>query len=440
MDHLKQLRLSSLRLLLLLLVLYCPRLKGFEEIDPPPNRTDIRESCPHVFLLLFDTDNYTLVENGTALWIQGYYFNVSFYDNFSRPVICAYVINPSPLTDFSSAVLITAVSITSLSILASMALLITYTLFRTLRTFPSKVIMNLAAAFLAGDVCYMVRTSLLFHNKVEDWRIGVVVESYFFYTRFMWMALAGFEMCRNIFNGLQMKFASQRDKKILLMVYVLLGWGVPLLLDAILAAVEFTDNEAKHLFGIGGYIITLVPISLMLLFNVGVVILLSIMLHSAAVSKSKFNDIIKRRTTNFVRVFLVILTVLGFPWILLFVLLINGAGSDALVIVYILLNASQPIVVSIAFIGTKKVMRKYLGLCGCKREDKNTKETSGRQKKSRRLMSLLFASRDIENSAQQQEEENIGSNGGGSVMSPGSANGLIMPHNDESGSHGVSDV
>jgi len=171
------------------------------------------------------------------------------------------------------------------------------------------------------------------------------------------------------------------------------------------------NNQAKHLFGIGGYIITLVPISLMLLFNVGVVIFLSVLLRNAAIRRSKLNDIVKGRSTNFVRVFIVILTVLGFPWVLLFLLPISGTGSDILWIVHILLNASQPLVVCIAFIGTKNVIQTYLGICGCMKESKNTKETRQGQKVAGRLMTMLLASRNLEKSAQKQDEENIGSNG-----------------------------
>jgi len=300
--------------------------------------------------------------------------------------------------------------------------------------------MSLAAAFLGRDVCYIVRASLVYSNKAGIWSICVLslVELYFFYTRFMWMALAGFEMCRNIYSGIKLKFVSQREKKKLFIVYLLLGWGVPLLLDAIVAAMMFSDR--KMFFEIGINFIILVPVGLTLLFNIGVVIFLSFLLHNAAARRKRIIDNVKRCNTIFVRVFLVILSVLGLPWVLVFLLLIRRVHVNLLAIFHILMNISQPLVVSIAFIGTKKVIQKYLGLCGSKQEDKNTKETSGKQKKSRRLMSLLFASRDIENSAQQQEEENIESNGGGSVMSPGSANGLIMPHNDESGSHGVSDV
>jgi len=248
--------------------------------------------------------------------------------------------------------------------------------------------MNLAAAFLAGDVCYMVTVSLLVSGKLEEWSYWTLIlaQWYFVFARFMWMSLAGFEMCRNIYYGLKLKFASQREKKKLLILYLVLGWGVPLLLDIVVIAVVIDNNEA--LYAIGIYYITLVPVGLMLLFNIGVVILLSFMLHNAAKSRNKVNYIVKRSNTIFVRVFLVILTVLGLPWVLLFLQVNKKVDIEVLYIFHVLLNVSQPLVVSIAFIGTKKVLRKYLELCGCK--DKY-KKTNGRHKNS--------------NSAQQQKEQ-----------------------------------
>ena len=111
-----------LLLLSLLLLLHCPLLKGYEKIEAPANRTDTRENCSHVFLVLHDSDNYTL-DNHLAQWIQGdYYFNGLLNNNFSRPVMCAYPPEFS-LTSRDLAILITAMSITSISIFASMALM-----------------------------------------------------------------------------------------------------------------------------------------------------------------------------------------------------------------------------------------------------------------------------------------------------------------------------
>ena len=60
--------------------------------------------------------------------------------------------------------------------------------------------------------------------------------------------------------------------------------------------------------------------------------------------------------------FLIILTVLGFTWIFALVAL-TRAQNVILITIIVVMNASQPIFVSIAFIGTKKVLKEYLRLC-----------------------------------------------------------------------------
>ena len=122
-------------------------------------------------MLLSDADNYTFLENGTALIFQGNYYNVSFYNdtgNSSGPVIC--LSPPPPTQPFRPLPLPSILTVICLAIIASMALLITYSLFRKLRTLPGKVIMNLAAAFLAGDVSALILSVVL----VEVWFLILV--------------------------------------------------------------------------------------------------------------------------------------------------------------------------------------------------------------------------------------------------------------------------
>ena len=356
------LMLPLLALPLLLLLCRAP-VMGYEIVDPPPNGTDILQNCSHSFVLLSDADNYTLLENGTALMFEGNYYNVSFYEsssNSSGPVICM----DTPDNDPSSSPLFLALHLTvvSLSIISSIALLITYSLFRKLRTLPGKVIMNLAASFLAGDVSYVLMLVLL----SEAW--FQILVGYFFYARFMWMALAGFEICRNIYAGIQLTPDSERKKNKLLVAYILIGWGVPILPTIITAVVRYTssDPEIQKLFGFAGYVTYLVPIGLTVLFNAGAVIFLSIALRKAAVRQRQLNNAVaKNHSTNYGRVFVIILTVLGLTWVSLFAVL-TKTDNVILITIIRLVNASQPIFVCIAFIGTKKVIQEYLRLCGCR--------------------------------------------------------------------------
>ena len=339
---------------------------SFEIVDSPPNGTDLLQNCSQSFALLSDADNYTLLENGTALMFQGNYYNVSFYSytgNSSGPVICL-----SPPLNAQSSLLLAALLLTvvCLSIIASIALLITYSLFRKLRTLPGKVIMNLAAAFLAGDVSVLI----LIVQLSEAWYL--ILLGYFFYARFMWMALAGFEICRNVYSGIRLTSDSTGKKNKFLVAYIFIGWGVPILPTIITAVVHYasSDPEIQSVFGIAGYVTYFVPIGLTVLFNAGAVIFLSIVLHKAAVRQKQVKEIVpKKRSTNYGRVFLIILTALGITWISVFVAF-SSTQNVILVAIIMVINASQPIFVSVAFIGTKKVIMEYLRLCRCRTKKK----------------------------------------------------------------------
>jgi len=339
---------------------------GYEVINSPPNGIDILQNCSESFALLSDADNYTLLENGTALMFQGNYYNVTFYGyagNSSGPVIC---LSPPPNTQPSLLLAALLLTVVCLSIIASITLLITYSLFRKLRTLPGKVIMNLAASFLAGDVGALILLVLL----SEAW--FQILVGYFFYARFMWMALVGFEICRNIYSGLRLTSDSTGKKNKFLVAYILIGWGVPILPTIITAIVHYTstDPEIQRLLGIPGFVTYLVPIGLTVLFNAGAVIFLSIVLHKAAVRQKQVKENVpKKHSTNYGQVFLIILTALGITWISVFVAF-SSTQNMILIAIVMVINASQPIFVSVAFIGTKKVIMEYLRLCRCRSKKK----------------------------------------------------------------------
>ena len=342
-------------------------MKGFEVIEPTLNVTEFLDACPHSnsLVALTDADNFTLIDNETVLF-NGNTFNIIFYDksgNFSRPVICI----PMPVeSTFPLLVFILIRVVVSLSIIASIVLLLTFSLFRTLKTLPGQIVMNLAVSFLFGDIAFLVTTDAL---KGALW--GLLVGSYFFSTRFMWMALVGFEICRNIYRGIKLQSDSEKAQNALLATYLIIGWGLPLVPTAIMVAVENsdTDTATKSIAGIFGLSTYFIPIGLTVLFNIGVVIFLSVSLHKASVRQKKIkNNLTKNQTsTNFARVFLIVLTALGLTWILIFAAILQ-INSIILETTIVIVNASQPIFVSIAFIGTKKVAKEYLKLCGCGQE------------------------------------------------------------------------
>ena len=115
-------------------VLMTAPLRALQPAPPPPNGTLI-ESCNHTLWSLEVSDNYTYANftNDTVI-VQGYLFNIYYYDNLSRPVICAYFTPTSPvdlgfILQVPVGTIVTILVVTSVSIIHSAALLVTYTLY-----------------------------------------------------------------------------------------------------------------------------------------------------------------------------------------------------------------------------------------------------------------------------------------------------------------------
>ena len=329
--------------------------------------------------------------------------DVLFYNDTDNPVVCLYLTIELEAPEILAPVL--TIIFSSLSIIASALVLVTHLIFPALRTLPSKLVMNLALAFLVGDVCVIVATALALRRvDSESFDIVSVFQWYFFYARFVWMALAGFEMCRTIHVGTQLRFDSEKKRLKLLIGYMLFGWSIPLLPITIIAVVHFKNLEnrppTEHFSyaGIGGVIITFVPVGIIVLFNIGLVVYLTFVLHKAYMWQTQVSDAltVQKRNTNFTRIFLIVLSVLGLTWIVMVVLYIDDiANHIAVQIIHIVLNFSQPIFVCFAFLGTKKILLKYLTLFGCRETEEEASSSAPPRFRNRRLISFLFTDKEL---------------------------------------------
>ena len=371
------------------------------------NEDDYTENCS---TLILQPDNTTTAV-GRLIFILPLEDNstvcrdILFFVNGSNPVVCLYyTMEKDEITlEIDKRPAVTTIVITSISLIASIILLVTYTIFPSLRTLPSKVIMNLSLSFLLGDAFVITVTALVLAEEdmlVID--IVGVISFYFFHARFLWMALSGFEMCRTVLVGTRLRFDTQYTRRRLLIGYMLFGWAVPFVPTTIMASVHFASDNRQStfniLFGIGGFIVTLVPVGLVILFNIGVLISFSCFLRKAYQWETQLRDALTmhqtKRTTNFTRIFIVVLSILGLSWVTILLIYVDGVQStEAVLITYNILNASQPIFVSAAFIATKKILRKYLSLCGYKKCDE--KRTRRSRRRGRRLFSFIFTDREL---------------------------------------------
>ena len=322
------------------------------------------------------------------------------------PVICAYEneerIEKRIRYNRTIPVYLTAITLILyiLSLTASLLLIATYSIFKNLRTLPGQTVLNLAVAFFSSDTLGIVFIACVVSGAFpRPWLF--MVQNYFYHSRFVWMAITGFEISRHVYLGMTLKFDSPAKKKRMLAIYVAVGWGLPVLVAIVSAAVEYSGAEADRtvkLFSVTGAVVLFAPVGISVLFNVAVAIFLMIMLRIAAVRRDKFRGKVKKGTVQFSKVFLVVLTVLGFTWIAALLFLRVSVAVAAFTIIYLLLNTTQPIVVAVAFLGNKKTISQYATLFGCKKEDMSDTSSTTHllRRRMTRLLSMLISEREFD--------------------------------------------
>ena len=342
-------------------------------------------------LIALNSTEYERVDNHTILY-QGRPVKIITRDHLDRPVICinltnngTLLVNGTRLATPLAFVVLTYIG-SSLSILGSTAILLTYSIFRELRSLPSKILMNLAAAFLISDLLvllYGASSAALFTR--EGTATMAILLHFFMLSRFSWMSLMAFETCR-VF-GLAVKLQSDISKKsktILLVVYLVIGWGLPLAITAITIIVNYT-TDGLVLYGetsngsvgppwinhpASAAVAFLAPIVLALMFNAAAFIASGVLLCKAVLSKKSITG--KSENLRYFRVIVALFTVMGLTWLFGFLALI-GELSWAWY-PFIILNSSQALWIAATFLLTKKIIKLYISLFECRKLKTQTSE------------------------------------------------------------------
>ena len=261
----------------------------------------------------------------------------------------------------------------SLSVIGTVLMLLTYSLFKGLRTLPGKLLMNLAATILMSSLFILVGGPITaaFPNANLCTSVAVILH-FFFLGQFSWMSVMSFEMVRTFNQALKLRTQeSNRFKRNLFITYFLIGWGLPLLVTVMSIIVNFT-TDGLVLYGVlsdgtqgrcwinhleSAIVAFVVPVCLSLLFNFTTFIVVSVYLFMASRAQDKVE---KHNRVSYLRINLAIFTVSGLTWLFGFIAIL--AGTSWAWYVFIILNSGLGFVIFIAFLFTKKVLQLYLSL------------------------------------------------------------------------------
>lgn len=312
------------------------------------------------------------ISNRTAL-----YFNQStvVIDGEGRPLICH--------ADMIRAVEYTLLTI---SILASILILLTHVLFKELRTLPSLLLVNLTVALLLGDSSRLMRlipiTSFSYCDTLD------ILYYSFFVTRFIWMNVMAVELIRIFRSIVHLQLSSGKKWKSLT-VYMIIAWGISLVIASILIALHYAIREPEEILlpgdppplacGINTPEIALVIAVLLLTtaFNVVAFVIITVYFCKASCNSKirKTDKRLKDLTRLVVAVFLSLGLVGTIGYFLLFLELALNESTVIITRYFVLpfFQDSQSLLLAAVFLCTSKVAKLYWSLLTCKYHKKSKK-------------------------------------------------------------------
>ena len=245
--------------------------------------------------------------------------------------------------------------------------------------------MNLSLAILITNLLFIVGGPIIQHFPNTHFCIAVATLLHFFYlAQFVWMSLFSLQMTHSFYLANKMVVAAARRRWYTLLVYVLIGWGLPLVITCLTIGLNFgqtglvlygvtSDGSVgncwiNHLHSLVALFV--IPLALSLAINLLLFMIVTILLWKLSRNKSNMK---KSNLNVMIRVWLAFLSITGLTWVFGF-LAITQETSWAWY-PFVIFNSTQGFSIFLAFLCTRKTLKLYYGLLTCKRRAKETTKT-----------------------------------------------------------------
>ena len=256
----------------------------------------------------------------------------------------------------------------SLSILGGVFILLTYSLFKELRTLPGILLMNLSVTIIMLNI---FRTAPLVLRRIEPnserviWVVCFSIQVYFIYTESMWMSFLLLQMARSLYLAWKLSRPSMFSP-----VYLVpIGWGLPILVCFV--PIVTYSFDVPFLFYI--------PLNLAVVVNFSLLIAATVFLclfsrNRRRIKHSYHHDLI-RLWIAFFAVTIPALTALFDLFYIRATTTPRGLSflMSNVWVVYAthVLSGSQVFAIALAFLCTKKILKLYRDLFTCTSQNTN---------------------------------------------------------------------
>ena len=255
----------------------------------------------------------------------------------------------------------------SVDVVAAAILLFTYAAFAELRTFYGKLFMNFVLVLLLGDLTFLLGAAV-YGVSLEDvvCQVVAILLHYLFLARFVWMSLLSLNVARHFYHAVKLIVSEERESWRYLVLYMAAGWLSPLVVLIVTVPLNYAVSGTVG-YGMDGLcwmnqtlaiiVSFIAPLAICILFTTGAFVFVCIIL--VKLYKSDVNEDLKHRTSSHnCRVLVAVFCITGCMWLFGFLALIDSALSWAWYI-FIILNTTQAVFLTLAYICTAKVLRLY---------------------------------------------------------------------------------
>ena len=329
-------------------------------------------------LIALNATEYEPINNEVTFWIAlEQNVRVQGYTSEGHPLVCTNF-----TSDFNTTINETTTRILysyppgfsilsylglSVDVVAAAILLFTYAAFAEMRTFYGKLFINFAVVLLMGDFTFLLG-SAVYAVSLEDvvCQVMAILLHYLFLARFVWMSLLSLNVARHFYHAMKFIVNEERESWHYLVLYMAASWLSPLLVLIVTVPVNYAipgsvgygenglcwmDETLPIIFSF------IVPLTICILFTTGAFGFICIILLKLSRSKES-KDLRHRTGSRNCRVLIAVFCITGVTWVFGFLATIDSALSWAWYL-FIILNTTQAVFLTLAYVCTAKVLRLY---------------------------------------------------------------------------------
>ena len=329
-------------------------------------------NCNSTFVKL-NRDDYEDLLNGSILF-QNRVLDVMFNDSEDGlPLVCYDLIRPTTrllfVEDLPGVQELTYIGC-SLSVLGTVAIIFTYSIFKELQTLPGLVLINVCIPLFFTSLIFLIGGPVLqtFFLKELCSTVAILLH-YFYLSQFSWMTILSLEITTKFYQANRMMQQYSKKRKKTLLAYLVIGWTLPLSVLLVSLVLNFqtryvqygVDSRGEtsgpcwinHATSLIGFFV--VPLALCLSFNFILFLVTTTLVCKAYKQKTKYG--MASNKALLLRIWIALFIVTGCTWVFGFLALLGDISW--LWYLFVIFNSTQGFSIFLSFACTRRIFTLY---------------------------------------------------------------------------------